>query len=65
MGIRFAHEPAQDAGAAFRDRLRLLGRTDRRHDEAVRVRVHLARAGRMGLRERLARVPDFRDPASV
>jgi hypothetical protein len=65
MAIRFAHEPVDDTGAAFRDRVRLLGRTDRRHDEAVRVRVHLARAGRVGLRERLGRVPDLRDPASA
>jgi hypothetical protein len=65
MAIRIAHEPDHDTGAAFRDRVRLLGRTDRRHDEAVRVRVHLARAGRMGLRERLARVSDLRDPASA
>ena len=65
MAIRIAYEPVQDTGAAFRDRVRLLGGTDRRRSEAVRVRVHLARAGRMGLRERLARVPDLRDSASI
>ena len=65
MAIHIAHQPSQDPGAAFRDRMRQLGRADRRQGEAVRVRVHLARAGRMGLRERLARVPDLHGPASV
>ena len=55
MAIQYRSEPGQDAAAAFRDRVRRLGRPDRRHSEALRVRVNLARASRVGLRERLAR----------
>ena len=55
MAIHYRSEPGQDVAAAFRDHVRRLGRPDRRRNEALRVRVSLARAGRVGLRERLAR----------
>ena len=55
MAIHHRSEPGQDVAAAFRDRVRRLGRPDRRRSEALRVRVNLARASRVGLRDRLAR----------
>ena len=55
MATRYRSEPGQDAAAAFRARVGRLGRPDRRHNEALRVRVNLARASRVGLRERLGR----------
>jgi hypothetical protein len=54
MSIRFQADPAPNAAADFRDRVRRLGTPERRAIEATRVRIMLARASRVGLRERLA-----------
>jgi hypothetical protein len=64
MAITYRAERSHDPAAAVRDRVRLLGHPDRRRSEAIRVRVNLARASRIGLRERLAH-PDLSRHASV
>jgi hypothetical protein len=53
MFIRFRTDPAHDVAAAFRDHVRRLDRPERQRTEAVRVRIILTRAWRVGLRERL------------
>ena len=65
MAIHHRMEPVEDTAAAFRDRVGRLGRPDRRRNEALRVRVNLARASRVGLRERLERVPDLNRTISI
>jgi hypothetical protein len=54
MFIRLNAEPVPDVAVAFRDHVRRLGRPDRHRTEALRVRIMLNRASRVGLRERLA-----------
>jgi hypothetical protein len=53
MFIRLRTNPAPDVAAAFRDHVRRLGRPERHRTEAVRVRIILKHACRVGLRERL------------
>ncbi|MDQ2966438.1 MAG: hypothetical protein M3R57_11385 [Chloroflexota bacterium] len=53
MFIRLRTAPNPDVAAAFRDHVRRLGRPDSDRTEAVRVRIILTRAWRVGLRDRL------------
>jgi hypothetical protein len=53
MFIRLGAEPVPDVAAAFRDHVRRLGAPERHRSEAIRVRIMLERASRVGLRERL------------
>jgi hypothetical protein len=46
-------EPAPDVAGAFRDHVYRLGHPDRHRTVALLVRINLARASRIGLRERL------------
>jgi hypothetical protein len=54
MFIRLRSERTPDEATAFRAHVRRLGRPERQRTEAARVRIILARAWRVGLRERLA-----------
>ncbi|MEX2011298.1 MAG: hypothetical protein WEF51_03555 [Chloroflexota bacterium] len=58
MFIRLRTAPVPDVAAAFRDHVRRLEGPERRHTEAVRVRIILTRAWRVGLRERLHHAAD-------
>lgn len=60
MFLRLRTEPAPDDAEVFRARARRLGRPERHRTEAARVRIILARAWRVGLRERLARPAEVR-----
>jgi hypothetical protein len=53
MFIRLRTAPVPDVAAAFRDHVRRLERPERHRTEAVRVRIILTHACRVGLRERL------------
>ncbi|OGO51855.1 MAG: hypothetical protein A2Z32_09480 [Chloroflexi bacterium RBG_16_69_14] len=53
MFARLQTDPAPDVAGEFRDRVRRLGSPERHVIEATRVRIMLARASRIGLRERL------------
>jgi hypothetical protein len=55
MFVRLNAEPAPDLAAAFRDHVLRLGDPDRHRSDAIRVRIMLKRASRVGLRERLDR----------
>jgi hypothetical protein len=53
MLIRLRTAPNPDVAAAFRDHVRRLGRPERDRTEAVRLRIILTRAWRVGLLDRL------------
>jgi hypothetical protein len=53
MFIRLRTAPVPDIAAAFRDHVRRLERPERHRTEAVRLRIILTHAWRVGLRERL------------
>lgn len=53
MFIRLRTNPSPDFATAFRDRVRHLDRPERHRTEAARVRIILAHACRIGLRERI------------
>ena len=58
MFIRLRTAPAPDVAAAFRDHVRRLESPERHRTEAVRVRIILTRAWRVGLRDRLLNAGD-------
>jgi hypothetical protein len=53
MFIRLRTAPVPDVAAAFRDHVRRLERPERHRTEAIRVRIILTHACRVGLRERI------------
>jgi hypothetical protein len=58
MFISFRINPAPDIATAFREHVRRLGRPERHRTEAVRVRIILTHACRVGLRERILHAAD-------
>jgi len=58
MFLRLRTEPISDVAAAFRDHVRRLERPERSRTEAVRIRIILTRAWRVGLRDRIGHAAD-------
>jgi hypothetical protein len=56
--IRLRTNSAPDVASLFRERVRHLGRPEPHRTEAVRVRIILNHACRVGLRERLSHSAD-------
>lgn len=65
MLIRHRAERAPDIASAFRDSVRRLGGPDRDRTKALHVRVNLARACRVGLRDRLGHHAEAPRPATA
>ena len=58
MFVRLRTDPVSDVAAAFRDHVRRLERPERSRTEAVRIRIILTRAWRVGLRDRIGHAAD-------
>ena len=58
MFVRLRTDPVSDVAAAFRDHVRRLERPERSRTEAIRIRIILNRAWRVGLRDRIRHAAD-------